>query len=92
MSSSSFPQIRRNARESDRTLLLAPLISRNGTKKMGVVMQTPNNKEDLGFLQELFEAGQVVPVIDRCYPLSEAAQAFWHLDRGLALGKVVITM
>jgi NADPH:quinone reductase-like Zn-dependent oxidoreductase len=73
-------------------LLLAPLISRTGTKKMGVVMQKPNRKEDLVFLQELFEAGKVVPVIDRRYPLSEVPKALRYLEEGHALGKVVITM
>jgi NADPH:quinone reductase-like Zn-dependent oxidoreductase len=47
--------------------LLGPLISRVGTKKMGIVMPEPNKKADLVFLEELFEAGQVVPVIDRRY-------------------------
>jgi NADPH:quinone reductase-like Zn-dependent oxidoreductase len=73
-------------------LLLGPLISRNGTKKMGVVMQEPNRKEDLVFLEELFKAGKVKPVIDRRYPLSEAAEAFRYLEKGHVLGKVVITM
>jgi NADPH:quinone reductase-like Zn-dependent oxidoreductase len=73
-------------------LLLAPLISRKGSKKMGVVMQEPNRKEDLVFLQELFEAGKVVPVIDRRYPLSELPKALRYLEDGHALGKVVITM
>jgi hypothetical protein len=31
-------------------------------------------------------------VIDRCYGLSEAAQAVWYLERGQGRGKVVITM
>jgi NADPH:quinone reductase-like Zn-dependent oxidoreductase len=66
-------------------LLLAPLISRMGSKKMGVVMQKPNRKEDLVFLQELFEAGQVKPVIDRCYPLSELPKALRYLEEGHAL-------
>jgi NADPH:quinone reductase-like Zn-dependent oxidoreductase len=74
------------------SLLLAPLISRNRPKKMGVVMQTPNNREDLAFLAELFEADKVKPVIDRCYPLSDAPEAFRYLEGGHALGKVVMTM
>jgi len=73
-------------------LVLAPLISRNWTQKMGVVMQKPNKKEDLVFLQELFEAGKVVPVIDRRYPLSEVPEALRHLEEGHALGKVVISV
>lgn len=47
---------------------------------------------DLAFLKELMEAGKVVPVIDRCYPLSEAAEALRYLGEGHARGKVVITM
>jgi len=71
---------------------LGPLISMTGSKKMGIVMWKPNKKEDLVFLKELFEAGKVVPVIDRHYPLSEVPEAFRYLEEGHALGKVVITM
>ena len=73
-------------------LLLGPLISRAGTKKLGIVMGKPNKKEDLAFLVELFEAGKVVPVIDRRYPLSEVPEALRYLEGGHALGKVVITV
>jgi NADPH:quinone reductase-like Zn-dependent oxidoreductase len=73
-------------------LLLGPLISKNRTQKMGVMMQEPNKKENLVFLQELFEAGKVKPVIDRLYPLSETAKALRYLEEGHALGKVVITV
>jgi NADPH:quinone reductase-like Zn-dependent oxidoreductase len=73
-------------------LFLGPLISMTGSKKMGIVMWKPNKKEDLDFLKELFEAGKVVPVIDRRYPLSETAEAFRYLEEGHARGKVVITM
>ena len=73
-------------------LLLGPLISMMGRKKMGVVMGKPNKKEDLVFLEELFEAGKVVPVIDRHYPLSEVAEALRYLEEGHVKGKVVITI
>jgi len=73
-------------------MLLGPLISMTGSKKMGLVMWKPNKKEDLVFLKELFEAGKVVPVIDRRYPLSEVPEAFRYLEEGHAKGKVVITM
>jgi len=73
-------------------MLLGPLISMTGGKKMGLGMWKPNKKEDLDFLKELFEAGKVKPVIDRRYPLSEVAEAFRYLEEGHAQGKVVITL
>ena len=73
-------------------MLLGSLISMTGSKKMGLVMWKPNNKEDLDFLKELLETGKVVPVIDRRYPLSDVAEALRYLEEGHAQGKVVITV
>jgi NADPH:quinone reductase-like Zn-dependent oxidoreductase len=73
-------------------VFLGPLISMMGSKKMGLVMWKPNNKEDLAILEELFEAGKVVPVIDRRYPLSEVPEALRYLEEEPHLGKIVITM
>ena len=38
------------------------------------------------------EAGKIVPVIDRCYPLSELPEALRYFGEGHARGKVVITV
>jgi len=73
-------------------LLLGPLVSRTGSKKIGIGKWEPNNKEDLELLTELIEAGKVAPVIDKRYPLSELPEAMQYLEDGHALGKVVITM
>jgi NADPH:quinone reductase-like Zn-dependent oxidoreductase len=72
-------------------LLLGSLISRLGSKKMGIVMPRPNQK-DLVFLMELVEDGKVVPAIDRRYQLSEVPEALRYLEEGHAKGKVVITV
>ena len=47
---------------------------------------------DLVVLKELIEANRVTPVIDRCYPLSEAAEAIRYLRAGHARGKVVVSL
>ncbi len=73
-------------------MFLGLLISMTGSKKMGIVMWKPNKKEDLVLLEELFEVGKVVPVIDRRYPLSEVPEALRYLEEGHAKGKVVITL
>lgn len=49
-------------------------------------------REHLLVLKELIEAGKVTPVIDRTYPLSEAAEAIRYVEPGRAKGKVVITV
>ena len=43
-------------------------------------------------MNDLIEAGSVMPVIDRTYPLGEAAEAMRYLEAGRARGKVVITV
>jgi NADPH:quinone reductase-like Zn-dependent oxidoreductase len=72
-------------------MLLGPWISMTGRKKMGNLLAKPNQK-DLVFVKELLEAGKVVPVIERRYPLREGAEAFRYLGEGHARGKVVITV
>jgi NADPH:quinone reductase-like Zn-dependent oxidoreductase len=49
-------------------------------------------RADLLVLGELSAAGKIAPVIDRTYPLREAAEAVRYLETGQARGKVVITV
>jgi len=61
------------------------------SKKLGSRFANPN-KKDYEFLIELFEAGKVVPVIDRSFPLSEVPESLRCYGEGYSHGKVVITM
>jgi NADPH:quinone reductase-like Zn-dependent oxidoreductase len=71
-------------------LLWGSFTSRGGQKMTNVTAQ-PNQK-DLIYLKGLIEGGKVKPVIDRCYPLSETADAIRYLEEGHARGKIVITV
>ncbi len=72
-------------------MLMGSWMSKNENKKMGGLSAKPNQK-DLAFMKGLLEAGQVVPVIDRRYPLSEVPEALRYFGKGHAKGKVVITV
>jgi NADPH:quinone reductase-like Zn-dependent oxidoreductase len=70
-----------------KALVLSPFVS----QKMASFTVKPN-KEDLRFLKQLIEAGQLAPMIERTYPLSETPEAIRYLENGHARGKVVITV
>jgi NADPH:quinone reductase-like Zn-dependent oxidoreductase len=70
---------------------VGPLLSWIGNKKMRFFVAKINGR-DLLLLKDLLEAGKVVPVIDRRYPLGEVAEALRYREEGHAQGKVVITI
>lgn len=72
-------------------LLRAMLLGRFVKQRLMPLLAS-QRKEDLAFMQPLLESGAVVPVIDRCYPLEQAAEAIRYLETGRARGKVIITM
>ena len=49
------------------------------------------NKADTMVMREFLESGKVVPVVDKCYEMSEVADAFRYLGEGHARGKIVLT-
>ena len=71
--------------------LLAPLRSRFTSQTMGSFL-AKRNPEDMEVLRNLLESGEVRPVIDRTYPLSQIAEAVDYVESGHARGKVVITI
>jgi NADPH:quinone reductase-like Zn-dependent oxidoreductase len=73
-------------------MLLGPLLSKKGGKKVGMMGTAKPNKADLLVIKDLLETEQVVAVIDRTYPLAETAEAIRYLETLRARGKVIITV
>lgn len=70
-----------------KAMLLSPFIK----QEMGLML-AELTKEDLTLLAGLIQSGNVTPVIDRRYTLSEVPEAIRYLETGRARGKVIITM
>jgi NADPH:quinone reductase-like Zn-dependent oxidoreductase len=71
-------------------LALSPLISRLSNKHVRMVGLKQN--KDLAYMNELFEAGKLVPVIDRAYELADVPEAFRLFGAGDHKGKIIVTM
>jgi NADPH:quinone reductase-like Zn-dependent oxidoreductase len=71
-------------------LFLGPWISMFCKKKIRIVGLKPN--KDLAYMNELFEAGKVKPVIDGPYKLSDVPEALRFFGKGSHKGKIVISM
>lgn len=68
--------------------LLAP----NGTYISIARLDTKESKDNLIFIKERIEAGEIKAVIDRCYPLEQMVEAHCYVDTGHKKGNVVITV
>jgi NADPH:quinone reductase-like Zn-dependent oxidoreductase len=72
-------------------LFLGSFLPQPGRKKVTFFIAKINQK-DLVFLGDLVQTGKIAPVIDRRYPLSDAAEALRYLAEGHAQGKVVLVI
>jgi NADPH:quinone reductase-like Zn-dependent oxidoreductase len=66
------------------------VISRLSKKQVRLVGLKPN--KDLAYINTLFEAGKLRPVIDRLYKLEDLAHAFRRFGSGDYKGKIIITI
>jgi len=70
-----------------RAVLVSPLVG----QRLRSFFSRPKGA-DLVVLKELLEAGQLTPVIDRTFPLSETAEAIRYVGERSTQGKTVITV
>jgi NADPH:quinone reductase-like Zn-dependent oxidoreductase len=65
--------------------------SRTSGKKV-ICALSSENPEDLLFVKRLVEEGKIKSLIDKCYPLDQAAEAHRYVENGSRTGSVIITL
>jgi len=73
------------------SMIFNPLIAKMKGRKI-VSFMANVKQSDLAFLKGLLDAGKIVTVLDRKYPLSETPEAIRYVEKGHARGKVVINV
>lgn len=96
----SFLQCEHSLKEGGRLLLLAASLpemlwiswAAPISSKRIIVGPAAERTEDVCFLVKLTEAGHFKPVIGRCYPLEQIAEAHRYVDTGHKVGNAVISI
>jgi NADPH:quinone reductase-like Zn-dependent oxidoreductase len=81
-----------NPTDGLQNVILAPLTSRIGSKRVIFPIPPRYTKKDVLFLKELMEAGKYRAVIDRCYPLEDVVEATRYVETRQKTGNVVLTI
>lgn len=74
------------------TSVLSGMVSSRVRSQKYLIFIARMEEESLATLGEFMQAGSLVPVIDRRYPLSEVREAMRYAEEGHVRGKVVLTL
>jgi NADPH:quinone reductase-like Zn-dependent oxidoreductase len=68
------------------------VLASNGTFVSMAKLDTKESMDNLIFIKDLIEKGEIKAVIDRCYPLEDMVEAHRYVDTGRKKGNVVISV
>ena len=74
------------------TYVIKTRLAALGASQKVIFFAAKFKREDFLFLKDMFERGQVEPVVEKVYPLGKISEAMRHLGTGHARGKIVVTM
>ncbi len=97
---SSFSRCKRSLTKNGRYLLasfktrrLFRMLWTSIASSKKVICALSNEKpKDLIFIKGLIESGKIKTIIDRCYPLEQAAEAHKYIEAGQKTGCVILTV
>jgi len=72
-------------------MILGPLLNPFSSRKMEKIM-VKSNPGQLKLMKEMVEAGDIKPIIDKVFPLSEIADAHREGEKGRTVGKIVVSI
>ncbi|MEU4221560.1 NAD(P)-dependent alcohol dehydrogenase [Actinoplanes sp. NPDC026623] len=73
-------------------LIVRGKLTASFTRQRVRILTVVGSRTNLATLRELAEDARIVPVVERTFALSEAAEAIRHVETGHARGKVTVTV
>jgi NADPH:quinone reductase-like Zn-dependent oxidoreductase len=68
------------------------VLASNGIFVSMAKLDTKENMDNLIYIKDLIEKGEIKAVIDQCYPLEDIVEAHRYMDTGRKKGNIVITV